>query len=246
MIKNFILSVVSLLLISCSGQNDAENVLRVGISADNPPFEFVENNEIIGLDKDIIDAIALQMGKTVEVHNMDFHALLPSLQNHKIDLVISGVTPTELRKEHFSFSQPYFVSKVVIVTKQNNGINNLDGIQNKMVAVQTGTIFDDIANNVLSKDLTFSVKNLSNFLIMVEELNQSHVDAILTEEVQAKELLKKYPEFKIVEIPTLKELSTYCIVMPKNSEYLNPINKIILSMSKTDELKQIKQRWLSR
>ena len=70
-------------------QNQSQ-VLRVGTNATFPPFEMQESGEFLGFDMDLIRAIGEEQGFTVEIKHMDFKALIPALDNNKIDAAIAG------------------------------------------------------------------------------------------------------------------------------------------------------------
>lgn len=79
--------------------------LVVGMSADYPPLEFTKNvngrNKYVGVDVELAKQIAKDLGVKLEIKNMDFDSLLVALETGKIDVIISGMTPTaERKKEH--------------------------------------------------------------------------------------------------------------------------------------------------
>ena len=77
-IKKLLLLIALFSLSSCFEDKD-ENVWIVGTSADNPPYEFIQNGEIVGFDIDFITEIGKHLGKRVEFKNMEFHTLLAAL-----------------------------------------------------------------------------------------------------------------------------------------------------------------------
>ena len=63
----------AIFLSNCSENAYNPNTIIVDTSADNPPYEFLENNKIIGLDIDIINAIADRLGKKIVIRDMPFY-----------------------------------------------------------------------------------------------------------------------------------------------------------------------------
>jgi polar amino acid transport system substrate-binding protein len=83
-------------------------VLRVGITADaGAPFEFVQDNEIVGIDAEIIKRFAAHSGREVRFMNMEFGALIAAVATNKVDLIISGIFITPERLLRIDFSDPY-------------------------------------------------------------------------------------------------------------------------------------------
>lgn len=93
--------------------------LVMGTSAGFPPFEYLDDkNQVIGVDVDIMAAVAKKLNKELVVENMDFDGLIPALNSGKIDAIAAGMTVTDERKVNVDFSDPYFdASQVVLVRK---------------------------------------------------------------------------------------------------------------------------------
>src|SRR3954447_9229589 len=92
-----------------SNNKDAK-VLKMGTSADYPPFEYIDTakgSDIIGFDIDLANALAEKTGYEIEVQDMDFNSLIPALQAKQIDIVLAGMTPTPEREENVDFSDIY-------------------------------------------------------------------------------------------------------------------------------------------
>ena len=93
----------------CSALSIANaNTVKIGTEATFAPFEFTnEKSEIIGFDIDIIKSIAAEEGFDVEIVNMPFDALVPSVLTSQLEGAIAGVTITEERAQRVNFSDPY-------------------------------------------------------------------------------------------------------------------------------------------
>lgn len=93
--------------------------LVMGTSAGFPPFEYLDDkNQVVGVDVDIMAAVAKKLDKELVVENMDFDGLIPALNGGKIDAIAAGMTVTDERKVNVDFSETYFdASQVVLVRK---------------------------------------------------------------------------------------------------------------------------------
>ncbi|WP_241433603.1 amino acid ABC transporter substrate-binding protein/permease [Listeria floridensis] len=105
------------------------------------PFEFQNSKgDLIGIDMDILKAIAKDQGFTYTVKPMGFNAAVQALEGGQVDGVIAGMSITDERKNKFDFSEPYFDSGVVMaIKKDNNSIKSYEDLKGKKVAVKTGT-----------------------------------------------------------------------------------------------------------
>lgn len=105
------------------------------------PFEFQdENGEFVGIDMDLLNAIAEDQGFKVDLKVLGFNAAVQALEAGQADGVIAGMSITDERKLKFDFSDPYFDSGVVMGIAQDNGeVTSYEDLKGKKVAVKTGT-----------------------------------------------------------------------------------------------------------
>lgn len=106
------------------------------------PFEFLdeESNEYIGLDMDILAAIAKDQGFEYTMSNEGFDASMGAVQSGQADAMIAGMTITDERKETFDFSEGYFEDGQILVATADSGITSWDDLKGKKVAVKTSTM----------------------------------------------------------------------------------------------------------
>lgn len=94
--------------------------LVVAIAANREPMCFISNNNIVGLDCELIERIAYQLERPVQYYDMKFSALIAALESGKADLVISNMTATEERRKVVNFSDGYFVNPQVLLTYKSD------------------------------------------------------------------------------------------------------------------------------
>lgn len=93
-------------------------VLKVAIAADREPMCFVMDGAYRGLDCELIELIAHELGMTVEYQNMSFGSLVAALSSGKADVIISNMTATDERRESVDFTQSYFANPQVLVAQK--------------------------------------------------------------------------------------------------------------------------------
>lgn len=212
-------------LAGCSNKAN-EDVLIVGTEPGFAPYEYMDGNEIVGIDMDIAQAIADSMGKKLEVKSMDFDGALIAVQQGKVDLVIAGVSVSEERLEVMDFSNDYVNStEVVVVNGDNPTVASIDDLNDKIIGVQQGNIADAFVSNV--DNLTAKeVKRYTKFNQAAEDLKNSKIDCIVMDQYPAEELVASNPSLKILD-GTLFE-DKYAIALKKgNTELLEEVNEII-------------------
>ena len=95
-----------------SGAREVEGIIKVGTCADFAPFEYMENDKILGFDIDLMNYIAARIGYDVEFVNMPFDKLIPSVVNGEVDCAISAITATDERESVVDFTRPYLAANV--------------------------------------------------------------------------------------------------------------------------------------
>ncbi|MFC7788315.1 ABC transporter substrate-binding protein/permease [Microbacterium sp. MAHUQ-60] len=120
------------------------------------PFIFQVDGKNIGIDMDLLRAIAANQGFTVDVKTLGFDAALQAVTAGQADGVIAGMSITDERKQVFDFSEPYFQSGVQMAVSQDSDISSYQDLEGKNVAVKTGTVGFDFAQQ-LSDEIGFTI-----------------------------------------------------------------------------------------
>ena len=124
-----------------SPQVFAAETYQIGTDLTFPPFEFQnEDNEYVGIDIDILHAIAKDQGFEVELRPLGFDSSIQGVQSGQLDGMIAGMSITEERKANFDFSDPYFDSGIqMAVAKDDTEITSYEELAGKTVAAKVGT-----------------------------------------------------------------------------------------------------------
>ena len=114
-----------------------------------PPFEFTDaNGDLVGIDVDIINAIAEDQGISIELQSLGFDAALLAVQSGQADGIIAGCSITDARKETFDFSEPYYTADVTVAVADGSDIKSFEDLAGKKVAVKTATNGADFAKSI--------------------------------------------------------------------------------------------------
>jgi polar amino acid transport system substrate-binding protein len=194
--KNFwfvLLLTMTLLVIAISGcVEESENKIIIGTSADYPPFEYYDDDgNIIGFDVDLIKNILIDKGYEVEVNDIIFDSLIPSLQTGKIDVIAAAMTITDEREEQVDFTIPYFESDQSILVKEESEIilNSSIDLQNYSVGSQTGTTGAAWVQEKLIDNGTMSEDNFSRYdlyTLAILDLINGNIDAVVLDKPVAE------------------------------------------------------------
>ncbi|MBP7330929.1 MAG: Glutamine-binding periplasmic protein precursor [Firmicutes bacterium ADurb.Bin373] len=94
-------------------------VLKLGTAAVTEPFSFVDGSQkVVGFDIELASYVAQKLGMKLEVVNMDFGAMIPSLTAGKVDMIGACITITDERAQKVLFSEPYYQGGIAALVKQ--------------------------------------------------------------------------------------------------------------------------------
>lgn len=129
-----------------------EKTYTIATDVTFPPFEYAnDSNKYVGIDIDLMNAIAKEEGFKVDLKPIGFNAALQSVSAGQVDGMIAGMTITDERKQKFDFSKPYYSSGIVMAVKPDSSIKSLKQLRGKKVAIKTGTSGADYANSIKDK-----------------------------------------------------------------------------------------------
>lgn len=217
--KILILIVITIIFITGCGKKD--NQLVMVTEAGFAPYEYYENGEIVGVDVDIAKEIAKYLGKELVIKDVSFDSIINEVKSGKSDFGAAGISYTEERAKEVDFTIDYSISKQVIIVKE--GINKVDNLDNKRIALQLGSVADSY---VTKNYKNAKVIRQKKYLAAIEDLKNDKVDLVIMDELPAKEILKNNPGLVILD----QELFTdkYGMVVRKgNDELLKAINKVL-------------------
>ncbi|GHS96779.1 basic amino acid ABC transporter substrate-binding protein [Synergistales bacterium] len=217
--------------------------LRVAIEAAFAPFESATaDGGFEGLDIDILNAIAERLGFDVEISDMAFEGLVGALNSGRADFVISGISPTTERKKIIDASTSYFYPTIAIVSRTESPYPTVESLNGHKVAVPFGTAYEARATSFPG----VTVAPINGTTAVLQELLSTRVDAAVLDGCQAAEFLKMYPdkiEFHLLPIEQDIE-NSYAILFVKNSEYLKPIDAVLVDMLNDGTVDKIIEKWL--
>ena len=161
------------LLGSCGGSKISNDTMVIGLECDYAPFNWTEtssNDNTLpisnatgfadGYDIQIAKRLSTITGKQVKIVKEVWDSLIPDIQNDTINMIIAGMTDTEERRQSIDFTDEYYRSEVVLLSKKavadeytgrTLGTSDLSTLlSTKNVVSQADTVEDDIINNFVT------------------------------------------------------------------------------------------------
>ncbi|WP_342551414.1 ABC transporter substrate-binding protein/permease [Paenibacillus sp. FSL R7-0652] len=214
--------------------------LVLGTSADFAPYEFHKvidgKDEIVGFDIAIAKEIAADLGAELVIEDMGFDGLLPALQSGRVDLVISGMTPTDERKKSIDFSEPYYKSKQVIMIRNvdKDKFPDMKSLENTKIGVQKGSIQESIGQKIPGAKLT-SLDKISDIVL---QLQTKRVDAAIVEDTVAAGYLDDIIGLAAA-VPDEEQVEAAIGIRKGNTELLTAVNQTLERLKSEDKINQM-------
>lgn len=214
-------------------------VLVMGTNAEFPPYEFYEDNDIVGIDVEIAKAIAEKMGMELQIEDMAFDAIIPAVTSGKADFGAAGMTVTEERQRSVEFTDTYANSNQVAIVKEDSDIAGSADLEGKTIGVQLGTTGDALATEL--KDAT--VERYNKGLEAVQSLTQGKIDAVVIDQATAQAFVKKTEGIKILEEKMSEE--EYAIAIKKgNTDLVEKMNAAIAELKSEGKIDEIVAKYM--
>jgi polar amino acid transport system substrate-binding protein len=223
----------------------AEPPLRVGMELGYPPFEMRdEKGEPAGVSVDMAKALGESLGRPVDIQNLPFDGLIPSLKAGKIDLILSSMTATEERARAIDFSEPYLRTGLCLLVSTKSDIQASTDLDRpgRSVAVKKGTTGH-----------LYAAKNLHKAKVLVLDKE----GAAVLEVVQGKADAFLYDQMSVYSHWRRNEASTRAILAPfqqeswaiglrKDSKELkNQVNGFIKAYRDSGGFERLGDKWLA-
>ena len=228
--KKIILLCLCLITLCGCGKN--KNELVMVTEAGFAPFEYYENNDIVGVDVEVAKEIANRMGKKLIIKDVAFDSIINEVKSGKADIGAAGISYTEERSKQVDFSNDYFTSKIVVIVKDNENEADFKDLNNKTIAVQLGSTADTyVTNNYKNSTITRQKK----YLTAIEDLKNDKVECVVMDELPAKEILQKNSNLKILS--NVLSTENYGMVVKKNNkELMNVVNEVIEELKSSGKI----------
>ncbi|MDO5142106.1 MAG: basic amino acid ABC transporter substrate-binding protein [Eubacteriales bacterium] len=218
-----------------------EGTLIMGTNATFPPYEFVdENSEVAGIDAEIANAIAGELGMALEIKDMEFDSLIPALSSGTIDIVLAGMTVTPARQENVDFTESYATGVQVIIVPEGSSIASPDDLEGKTIGVQSGTTGDVYCTDDYGRD---HVKQYSNGALAVAALVNGQIDCVVIDNEPAKNYVAANQGLKILDTEYVVE--DYAAAIAKgNTELHEKVDAAIETLKENGTIASIIAKYI--
>lgn len=229
-----------------SASDGGARTLRVAMELAYPPFETKDDaGNPSGVSVTFMQDFADAYGYDLQIDNISFDGLIPSLQTGKADAVMSSITITPEREEEVDFTEPYAMAQLAILAGADSGVEQAEDLNqaDKTVAVKTGSTGD-----------VYATKNLANAQILrladesacVTEVAQGRADGFLYDQLTIyRNNLANPDTTRAVFIPFQDPEAWGIAVASGNDDLREELNAFIAESKENGEFDRLTEQYLA-
>jgi polar amino acid transport system substrate-binding protein len=245
----WILALAGLCFLSSQSVIAAKKVYINGIDANFPPFSYVEKSgDPDGFDVKALNWIAKEMGFKVKHKPIDWDSIIPSLKAKKIDIVASGMSITDERKQQVSFTTPYWKIKHVLVAKKDAKVTAEQALADgNKIGVQRGTTEATwIEENLIKKaGKKLELLQYDSAPLAIEDVINGRIAAAAMDDAPALDAVKKKP-VKILGGFGMADESFGYAVRKEDAEFLKKVNEGLKKLMKSPYWVELKKTYIDK
>ncbi|MCD8215724.1 MAG: transporter substrate-binding domain-containing protein [Clostridiales bacterium] len=220
-------------------------VYIIGTDTTFAPFEFqdVDGNQI-GIDMDLLAAIAADQGFEYEINVLGFNAAVQALESKQVDGVIAGMSITEERQEKFDFSDPYFDSGVIMGVAADSDISGYEDLAGQNVAVKQGTEGSAFAESI-AEEYGFNMVTFDDSSMMYEDVMAGNTAACFEDYPVLGYAINQGLALKTVTEKEQGSSYGFAVSKGENAELLEMFNAGLANLRESGEYDEILATYIS-
>ncbi len=221
---------------------------KVGMECSYAPFNWIQPNSLngavkiaggwyaCGYDVYMAKRIAKELGKELEIVKVDWDGLLPALTSGKIDAIIAGMSATEERKQTIDFTDNYYNSNIVVVTKKDSVYANAKTIlelRGAKITGQLSTVHYNLIDQIPNVNKQIAMEDFSS---MISAVTAGKIDGYISEKPAAMIAVYTNPSLTYIDFENGKGFNfsqddvAIAIGLKKGSPLKDRINNILQSI----------------
>ncbi len=197
-------------LVKSATRDSSKDQLVVATNAGFEPFEYTIGDSYAGIDMEIAQLLAKELGKELVIDNMDFDAVCLSVGQHKCDIAMAGLTVKPDREASVTFSKTYYTASQKIIVKGDDTTfdecKTADEILKKLqsfdssvsIGYQNGTTggmyIKNESDDYASNNLKVTGKGYKNGSLAVQDLVNGNINYVIIDSAPADCIVKSINE----------------------------------------------------
>lgn len=238
---------------SAEGVETGEDVLKIGMEAGYPPFNWTQQDDsngaipiegspefANGYDVQIAKIVAENLGRDLVAVKTEWDGLVPALTSGKIEMIVAGMSPTQDRAAQIDFSEPYYESDFVLVVHEEGeyaDATTLSDFSGANVVAQLNTSNDTVIDQIEGVN---HLAPMTDFPTMRVAVQSGKADAYVAERPEAEAAQQAGVNLKMIELEDGFETdpaeTSVAIGLVKGYENIEEIDEIIRGISEEERI----------
>ena len=246
-----LLGPVLLVLVACSNQTATwERIresgrLRIGLDPTYPPFEVTEGGPPRGLDVDLAEEIAADLGLQTEYAYFGYDGLYDALATEQVDVLISALVIMPERLKDFSYSVGYFNAGQVLISTKEQPIGDEEELVDSRIAVELGAEGHVVATTWQRRIPGLEVVPYNTPEEIVISVAEGRTQAAILDAIGARTLLRDHQNLQVAAKSVTDE--PYALVVRAEDEVLlEKLNESLQRIRISGRLDRIVSTWLDK
>ncbi|RMA79404.1 transporter substrate-binding domain-containing protein [Umboniibacter marinipuniceus] len=205
------------------------------------PFYFDNRDQLSGIDLDLLRLLSERTGLSFDIQRVEsWDDGLASLEQKEADLLTS-VVRTDARSEYLSFTDSYYTTNDVIVTRRDVNVRDLGDLRYKLVALQRGWRVSDEVQRAVPQARILFTNNVQDALSLVAN---GTAFAFVGNSLNASYEIDRgnHSNLKVATPIDLGEPPVHLAVRNDRPELVSILNKGLASVTE-EELTTARNRW---
>ena len=218
--------------------------LIVGMEMAYPPFEMIDTQgHPAGVSVDLAQALGQSLGQEVQIVNIPFDGLIPSLQTRKIDLIISSMTGTPERAKAIAFSDPYLTTGLCLLVGKDSRIESIIDAEQagRTVVVKRGTTGHIYATEHIRQARLLVVDKEDACVL---EVVQGKADAFIYDQISTYENWRRNQETTRPLLKPFQQESWAVGLRPGDTGLLGSVNHFLKDYKEQGGFERLGDRYL--
>jgi cystine transport system substrate-binding protein len=221
----------------------SEEKIRIGTEGTYAPYTFHDKDgKLTGFDVEIAEEVSKRLGVKPEFIETKWDGMFAGLDAKRFDMVVNQVGIKADRQEKYDFSDPYIVSKaVLIVSTENTTIKKFEDLKGKKSAQSlTSNLFKIAENNGAV------IQPIESFNQAIDLLTSKRVDATVNDSLSYLDIKNQKPNLAIKVVDEEGNAQPNAILFNKgNKELVEAVNKALTDMKADGTYLKISNKWFA-
>ena len=239
---------MALCFAGCGGKSSSGDTLTMATNAEFPPYEYHENNKIVGIDAEVAALIADELGMKLEIVDTDFDSIVPGVAGGKYDIGMAGMSITEDRLKSVSFTSSYATGVQVVIVAEDSAITSVDdlfadGAYTK-IGVQTATTGDIYTSDDIEAAGLGEVQRFNKGADAVAALLAGKIDCVVIDNEPAKAFVEANEGLKILDTEYANEDYAICYAKD-NTELGEKVDKALQKLIADGKVQEVIDKYIN-